>query len=328
MSHVEKTPSHEFSTESNNEAFTDSHSSNHKPHGGAAEARAEAMKICEIIRDFNDSSCNNSARQSAASDPSGHDSCNALNKLDSGLQGKLSSFCGLLDLPEVEPPENLIDATLDGCLIIWLQSSESADQQARQHESHEPLEEQTSTFRSSVEFLTRMPLISHGAPVTPGMLVLRVLFQAAAAVFLFAAVSGFWSIFQPAYAWARASSIDSQVQSQLKRLHLAAIKYKLAVNRGDIKRPSTELEFLRGRELADQLITYGFAQKSDFLCPGVPKARFGSIHFIGCLSFKDTVKKMPLFWDRFSNHETHINVVFHDGTVLSYNDHDFVKLFR
>lgn len=328
MSDVEKTPSHEFSIDSNksnNEAFTDSDSSNRKPHGAPAEAKAETLNICEIIRDFKASACSNLSKQSTASDPSGHDSWSALNKLDSGLQEKLSSFCGLLDLPEVEPPENLIEATLDGCLIIWPQSSESADQQAKQHE---PLEEQNSTFRSSVEFLTRMPLISYGAPVTPGVLVLRVLSQAAAAVFFFAAVSGFWNIFQPAYAQARASAIDSQVQSQLKRLHFAAIKYKLAVNHGDIKRPSTELEFLRGRELADQLITHGFAQKSDFLCPGVPKAHFGSIHFIGCLSFKDTAKKMPLFWDRFSNHETHINVVFHDGTVLSYNDHDFVKLFR
>lgn len=216
------------------------------------------------------------------------------------------------DFPE-DFPEDLVLNTLDRCLVILPDDDQSdagrAAVSGKQQGSSQSSESfPSSAFRSSVEALTRLPLEQVGARPSRRRLFLRFVTQAAAAVLLVVSLSAFWNIYYPAYTLAREKHHLKTCATQLKRLWKAAKRFQA-------EQPNDSV--LPGRELRDTLVKFGYADAKDFQCPGLPDIGLNAIHYSGQLPKANDTRRVPMFWDKFSNHENIINVVFTDGSLAT-----------
>jgi hypothetical protein len=210
----------------------------------------------------------------------------------------------------VAAPDDLVARTLDRCLILLPRQELELELGESDFDSASNVAKpRRGVFGSSVEALTRLPLDEPSrGEISEHRLFLRAMTQVAAAVFVFAGCSLFWNVFQPAYAAAREESIDRSTQLRLRHLLDAARR---------MQRSEANEAPLRGSELVNRLIKGGYADITDFHCPGVPLSSPRDVQFSGTLPAVKDERRLPVFWDKFNNHVNRINVVFSDGSTAS-----------
>lgn len=233
----------------------------------------------------------------------------------------------------IEPPEDLVQNTLDRCLVL-LPPELSDEEQSPQHEESPPALTETAqpgAFRSSVEILTRAPLEApNSRPLSRGQLFIRFLSQTAAAVFISVSLLVVYDTFQPAYAHAKETQSTRACQDRLTMLWRQAMNYKSSVKDiEDLK--SEKARFLMGESLRAELIRHGYADAVDFRCPKNESQSPHGTHFTGLLFPKDVTFKYPVFWEkRVGTHNEgsdELNVVFSDGETRSMHSDRFFDAF-
>lgn len=239
----------------------------------------------------------------------------------------------LFEAPElIDPPEDLIQNTLDRCLILLPPEAKSPENEQKVS-SEEAIMAPVSpgAFRSSVEILTRAPLQSQTTgPVSRSKLFLRFLTQTAAAVFISVSLLVAYDILEPAYAHAKEVRSTEACQVRLKALWRHSMSYKTEFKDvEDLK--SDKAKFLMGESLRTELIRRGYADAVDFRCPKTEDDSKNGTHFTGLLFPKDVAFKYPVFWEKrvgtHSEGSDELNVVFSDGETRSMHSDRFFEAF-
>lgn len=241
----------------------------------------------------------------------------------------------LFEPPElIEPPEDLVQDTLDRCLVLLppeVKEGSGSPVGAESSEESAAAPAQPGAFRSSVEILTRAPLESQTiGPVSRGKLFLRFLTQTAAAVFISVSLLVVYDTLQPAYAHAKEVRSTQACQDRLKVLWRNAMSYKTEFKDvEDLK--SDKAKFLMGESLRTELIRRGYADTVDFRCPKNESGSSSGTHFTGLLFPKDVEFKYPVFWEKrvgtHSEGSDELNVVFSDGETRSMHSDRFFEAF-
>jgi hypothetical protein len=226
--------------------------------------------------------------------------------------------------PEEELPEDLVQRTLDRCLVL-LPAEDSEPQISPAVE--DPIDAEGG-FRSSVAFLTASPLSNPTTPLTRARLFLRIVTQTAAAVLISVSLLVAWDVLHPAYTYARESQSTRRCQQRLKGLWEQAMKYKKGVKDiEDLK--NSDPDFLMGEKLRAKLVDRGYVDQTDFRCPSIPSASLGQAHFTGVLFPTAAKFDYPVFWEkRVGTHvegSDEMNVVFSNGEIRSMGSDQFFE---
>lgn len=170
--------------------------------------------------------------------------------------------------------------------------------------------------RSSVEILTSAALSvgEVASPVAPTrkQLVMRVVFQAAAALVLFGVSTTFVAVFYPAVVHAVEQRRLHDCQERLREVAAAIARYRQ-------ERPDAPA--LRGAALRAALVEGGYLDASALVCAGPRGADLGENSFVAELPPADPAQPTvippdrPVCWDRFGNHAEGFNVVYAGGRV-------------
>lgn len=163
--------------------------------------------------------------------------------------------------------------------------------------------------RTSVEILLSSPLSGPPPEEAPPRrrLLIRLFVQAAAAAILAAVTMGFTVVYYPAVVVALEDRRTHKCQERLRRLQHAALTYR---------KEHPDAKPLHGVDLRRALIAGGYADVLDFVCPSRKGADLQERSFFGELPAGSApLSPGPLFWDRFGNHSSGVNVVYGDGRV-------------
>jgi hypothetical protein len=234
--------------------------------------------------------------------------CGALAEGSAAVRGGLDAWRA------PPPPDDLIERTL--ARLALGEGLARAEPAPRADVAPIPLPTPAPRRRrSSVELLTSAPF--DGGAVVPfaptrRQLWARVFTQAAAAVALFAASTGFVAAYYPAVTHAIDERRVVRCQEQLRRLAAAAARYRQEHPAG----PE-----LRGAALRSALVTGGYVDPHDLVCPGPRGRDLRESSYMGVLPASPAgapgtlAPDVPLFWDLFGNHADGFDVVHADGRV-------------